>query len=226
MREIRRVPAAHAIAWYAEAMRLWRRGPVAFSLLAFFLLAANLLLALVPVAGVVVAQLALPLLECSLLYASLAADRGDRPRMRHLIAVLGATPAAAAAIVVAGLLIFGLEAVVAQAVGGVDLLAPAANAQSFTGGSLVATYAAGMALSLPLMFVPFAALFDGAGFREAFAQSATAFARNPAPLALFGALSLALLLLGLLTSGLGLLLALPWSAAASYAAWKDIFGVG
>lgn len=226
MREIRRVPAAHAIAWYAEAMRLWRRGPVAFSLLAFFLLAANLLLALVPVAGVVVAQLALPLLECSLLYASLAADRGDRPRMRHLIAVLGATPAAAAAIVVAGLLIFGLEAVVAQAVGGVDLLAPAANAQSFTGGSLVATYAAGMALSLPLMFVPFAALFDGAGFGEAFAQSATAFARNPAPLALFGALSLALLLLGLLTSGLGLLLALPWSAAASYAAWKDIFGVG
>ena len=225
MREIRRVPAGHAIAWYAEAMRLWRRGPAAFSLLAFFLLAANLLLALVPVAGVLVAQLTLPLLECSLLYASLAADRNDRPRVRHLFAVLGAPPAALTAIVVAGLLIFGLEAVVARAVGGVDLLAPAANAQSFTGGSLVATYAAGMALSLPLMFVPFAALFDGAGFGEAFAQSATAFARNVAPLALFGALSLALLLLGLLTSGLGLLLALPWSAAASYAAWKDVFRV-
>ena len=225
MREIRRVPAAHAIAWYAEAMRLWRRGPLAFSLLALFLLATNLLLALVPIAGAIVAQLVLPLLECSLLYASLAADRGDRPRMRHVIAVLGAPPAALFAIVVAGLLIFGIEAVVAQAVGGVDLLAPAANAQTFTGGSLVATYAAGMALSLPLMFVPFAALFDGAGFGAAFAQSATAFARNPAPLALFGALSLALLLLGLLTSGLGLLLALPWSAAASYAAWKDIFAV-
>ena len=134
-------------------------------------------------------------------------------------------PLAMLGLVIIGLLIFGIEAVVAQAVGGVDLLAPAANAQTFTGGSLVATYAAGMALSLPLMFVPFAALFDGAGFGAAFAQSATAFARNPAPLALFGALSLALLLLGLLTSGLGLLLALPWSAAASYAAWKDIFAV-
>lgn len=75
------------------------------------------------------------------------------------------------------------------------------------------------------MFVPFAALFDGAGFRQAFAQSATAFTRNGAPLVLFGALSFALLMLGLATSGVGLLLALPWSAAASYAAWKDIFGV-
>ena len=225
MREIRRVPTAHAIAWYAEAMRLWRRGPFAFSLLAFCLLAVNLLLAIVPVVGVTFAQVVLPLLECSLLYASLAADRNDRPRVRHLIAVLGAPPFALAAIVVAGLLIFGVEAIVARTVGGVDLLAPAANAQAFTGISLVATYAAGMALSLPLMFVPFAALFDGAGFGASFAQSATAFTRNVAPLVLFGALSLALLLLGLLTSGLGLLLALPWSAAASYAAWKDIFGV-
>jgi hypothetical protein len=32
-------------------------------------------------------------------------------------------------------------------------------------------------------------------------------------------------MLGLATSGIGLLLALPWSAAASYAAWKDIFSV-
>ena len=32
-------------------------------------------------------------------------------------------------------------------------------------------------------------------------------------------------MIGLATSGIGLLLALPWSAAASYAAWKDVFGV-
>ena len=80
-------------------------------------------------------------------------------------------------------------------------------------------------MSLPVTYVPFAALFDGAGFRTAFAQSAEAFARNLRPLAVFGALSLALLLVGLATSGLGLLLALPWSAAASYASWKDVFGV-
>jgi uncharacterized membrane protein len=35
-----------------------------------------------------------------------------------------------------------------------------------------------------------------------------------------------LLLLGLATMGVGLVLVLPWMAAASYAAWKDIFGLG
>ena len=206
-------------------MRLWKRGPAVFSLLALVLLAANLALSLVPVGGALLAQVLLPLLECSLFYASLAADRGDRPRMRHLIAVVAAAPRAQAAIIAAGFLIFAVEAVVARTLGGIDMLLPASNAESFSGGALVATYAAGIAVSLPLMFIPFAALFDGAGFRQAFAQSAAAFARNPGPLVLFGALSFALLLLGLATSGVGLLLALPWSAAASYAAWKDIFGV-
>ena len=42
---------------------------------------------------------------------------------------------------------------------------------------------------------------------------------------LYGVLSLALLLFGSATFGLGFLLALPWWAASSYAAWKDIFGV-
>jgi uncharacterized membrane protein len=222
---IRRVPAAHATTWYADAMRLWKRGPLVFCALAFVMLAVNLALNLVPIVGVVASQLLLPLLECGLLYASLAADRGDRPRMRHLLAIAAAPPRALAAIVAAGLLIFATEALVAQTMGGINMLAPMADADAVTGGALVTTYAAGIAVSLPLMFVPFAALFDGAGPRAAFAQSTAAFARNAAPLVLFGALSFGLLMLGLATSGLGLLLALPWSAAASYAAWKDIFGV-
>lgn len=196
-----------------------------FCALALVVLAANLALNLVPMVGIVLAQLLLPLLECSLLYASLAADRGDRPRIAHLIAVVGATPAALAAVIAAGLIVFAVEALVAQAVGGINMLSPASNAASISGTALVATYAAGIAASLPLTFVPFAVLFDGAGFRDAFAHSAAAFARNPVPLAFYGALSFALLMLGLATSGLGLLLALPWSAASSYAAWKDIFGV-
>ena len=216
---------AHAMTWYADAMRLWKRGPAVFTVLSLVMLATNLALGLVPIGGVVLAQVLLPLLECGLLYASLAADRGDRPRFRHLIAIVAAPPRALAAVVAAGLVVFAVEAIVAQALGGISLLAPASNAESISGGVLIATYAGGIAVSLPLMFVPFAALFDGAGFRQAFAQSATAFTRNGAPLVLFGALSVALLMLGLATSGVGLLLALPWSAAASYAAWKDIFGV-
>lgn len=206
-------------------MRLWKRGPAAFSGIALVILVANLALNFVPIVGVVLAQVLLPLAECGFLYASLAADRGDRPRLRHVIAVAAAPPRALAAVIGAALLIFAAEALVASVLGGFNMLAPAGNADLISGTTLVATYAAGMAVSLPVTFVPFAALFDGADFRDAFAQSGAAFARNAMPLALYGTLSFALLMLGIATSGIGLLLALPWSAAASYAAWKDVFGV-
>jgi uncharacterized membrane protein len=42
---------------------------------------------------------------------------------------------------------------------------------------------------------------------------------------IYGALSLLLVVFGLLTAGLGLALALPLWAASSYAAWKDVFDV-
>jgi hypothetical protein len=206
-------------------MRLWKRGPATFCGIALVILAANIALALVPVVGIVLAQVLLPLIECGLLYASLAADRGDRPRLRHLVAVAAAPPRALAAVIAAALVVFAAEALVANAVGGTNMLAPASNADSMSGTTLVAAYAAGILASLPVTFVPFAALFDGAGFRDAFIQSGEAFSRNIAPLALYGALSFALLMIGLLTNGIGLLLALPWAAAASYAAWKDVFGV-
>jgi uncharacterized membrane protein len=222
---IRAVPAQHAIDWYRDAMRIWKRGPATFCALALVVLVANIALALVPVIGTVLAQLLLPLIECGLLYASLAADRGDRPRLRQLVAVVAAPPGAQAAVIGAGLIVFGVEAIVANVAGGFNMLAPASNAESISGATLVVTYVSGILVSLPLTFVPFAALFDGERFRAAFAQSGTAFTRNAVPLLLYGSLSFALLMIGLATSGLGLLLALPWSAAASYAAWKDIFGV-
>ena len=207
-------------------MQLWKRGPVVFTVLALVMLACNLALNLVPIVGIVLAQVLLPLLECGLLYACLAADRGEPPRLRHLIGVAAAPPRAIIAVIAASLVIFAVESTVAHALGDVNMLTPAGqDVDAMSPGVLIATYAAGIAASLPVMFVPFVALFDGAGPRAAFAQSIAAFARNPGPLLAFGALSFVLLMLGIATSGLGLLLALPWSAAASYAAWKEIFAV-
>jgi uncharacterized membrane protein len=224
-RAIRTVSAQRAFNWYRDAMRLWKRGPARFCLIALVVLAANFALTLLPVVGIVLAQLVLPLIECGLLYASLAADRGDRPLLRHLIAIAAAPPRAQAAVIVAALAVFAVEALVADLVGGYNMLSPSSNADSISGVTLVVTYAAGILASLPLTFVPFAVLFDGEEFGAAFAQSAAAFARNTGPLLVYGLLSFLLLMLGLATSGIGLLLALPWSAAASYAAWKDVFGV-
>jgi uncharacterized membrane protein len=63
----------------------------------------------------------------------------------------------------------------------------------------------------------------GARFVRAFSTSLQGFALNVAPLLLFGALSLLLTLVGLLTFWVGLIAVFPLLAAASYCGWKDIY---
>jgi len=215
----------HAFAWFVEAMRLWRVSPGLFAVLAGVAIGAELLLPLIPGAGVLLAQLVVPLLQCALLYASLAADRGDRPRLRHLLAILGAPPRAQAAVVVASLIAFAGQALAANALAGIDLLAPNPFDEHVPALTIVWIIGVGLLVSLPLTFVPLIALFDDAGFAASFRGSLAAFARNPLPLLVYAALSLGLFLFGLVTSGLGLLLAAPWLAASSYSAWKDVFAV-
>jgi hypothetical protein len=224
-RTARAVPADRAFAWYREAMRLWKRGPLTFAMLAAVAIATDLVLSLVPGVGVMLAQAAVPLAACGLLFASLAADRGGRPRLADLAGIAGAAPGALAAIIASGVIVFAAEALVAHTTAEINLLAPGTRDIPLGLSTLLAIYTVGIAVSLPFTFVPFAALFDRLPFRAAFAQSFEGFARNPAPFALYGALSLLLLLLGWATFGLGLLLALPWWAASSYAAWKDVFAV-
>ena len=171
-------------------------------------------------------QLLLPLLECGLLYASLAADRGEPPRLRHIIGAAAAPPRALAAVVAASLVIFAVESIVAQAVGGINMLSPADDAEAMSGRCarrhLRRRDRSRRCRSCSCRS---SRCSTARASRTAFAQSIAAFNRNPGALLLFGALSFALLMLGLATSGIGLLLALPWSAAASYAAWKEIFSV-
>lgn len=226
VRIARTVPADHAFAWFREAMRLWRASPAIFAVLAGASIAVELTLSLVPVAGVVVSQIVLPLVESALLYASLAADRGDKPRLAHLLAVLGASPRAQAALVVSNLIAFAAQTLTAGALTDLNPLQPAALNERVSLSDVALIVAAGVGLSLPFTFVAPIALFDDPGFVASFRASIAAFARNLAPLAIYAALSLGLVLFGFLTSGLGLLLALPWLAAATYAAWKDVFAVG
>ena len=75
------------------------------------------------------------------------------------------------------------------------------------------------------MFVPFHVLLEPVTPAAAFAASWNAFALNTIPLLAYAAASLVLAAFGLLTFGLGLVLALPLWVASSYAAWKDIFGI-
>ena len=225
-RESRGVPALHALAWYSEGMRLWKRGPATFAALAFITLVLSIAFEPIPVLGFIAANFIAPLVATGMLYASLAADRGDQPRLRHAIAPFAAPGAALATVVVASLVGFAAEAFSAWQLADANLLLPTGDAANLPLRVVIAIYGAGVAASLPLTFVPFAALFDGEDLRHAFATSARAFTRNVPALALYAGISLSLLLIGLATMGVGLVLVLPWMAAASYAGWKDIFGLG
>ena len=219
------MPALRALAWYAEAIRLWRRGPATFAGLAFVTLVASIAFEPVPILGFVAANVIAPLIATGMLYASLAADRGEGPRFKHVIAPFAAPVGAQAAVVMAGLVAFAAEAFSAAQLADVNLFLPAREAANLPMRIIMAIYVAGIVASLPLTFVPFAALFDGEGPRAAFATSVRAFTRNVPALALYAGISLLLLLIGLATMGVGLVLVLPWMAAASYAGWKDIFGL-
>ena len=224
VRTARAVPATHAFAWYREAMRLWKRGPATFGILALATLAVEFTLTLIPNGGALLAQIAVPLAACGLLYGSLAADRGGRPRLGDFIAIVGAPPRAMMAVIASGVIVFAAEALTAYAVDRINMLAPTSS-DEITPGVAFAIYTVGIAVSLPFTFVPFGALFDGLSLRDSFAQSMRGFAANLAPMCVYGLLSLVLLLFGSATFAVGFLLALPWWAASSYAAWKDIFGV-
>lgn len=220
---VRRVPVRRALDWYAEAMRLWKRAPATLCALAFLALASEFALQLVPEAGMLASKVFAPIVACGLYVATDAMARGGRARIGDVVRPFAASAPAIAAIVFSNLLVFAAEAGAAWAIAGVDLLRnPDGN---MTQGDVLLMFAVGMLVSLPLTLVPLCALFDGKGFVAAFDVSFAAFRDNVAAFVLYGLLSYALLVLGLLTLGLGLLVVLPLWAASSYAAWRDLVDV-
>ena len=223
-REPRAVRADRAFVWYAEAMQLFRRHPLGFAALAVAVVVVELLLDQVPVVGRPAGNVLVPLFACSLVFASLATDRGDRPRIVHLVAPFAAPVGSIAAILLASFAVFAVEWLLAWHLAGVNLLL-ATDKESIGPLAIFAIYGAGVAVSLPLTLVPLFALFEQAGVRDAFAGSVAAFVRNVPAFALYGALSIALLGFAFVTFGLGLAVALPLWAASSYVAWKNLFGI-
>lgn len=221
----RAVAGNRALVWFGDAIRMWKRQSVVFSLMAVVVLVASIAFDAVPIAGLVASNVIAPLLACGFLYGGLAVDSRDRPRFAHLFAVFAAPPRAQAAVVGAGLAVTLIESAAAWALADVNLFLPSPNAGSLAPATVLAIYAVGILASMPVQFVPMAVLFDGEPPVSAFASSMRACLMNPGPMLALAAYSYALLIIGLATLGVGLLLALPWIAIASYAAWKDIFGV-
>jgi uncharacterized membrane protein len=215
-------PALQAFSWFEGAMRLFKLAPGRWCILGAFTVASKLALELVPGIGRAAAEVIGPVVECGLLLGAAALDRGSPLELRYAVAAFRARPAALAAIVVSSLIVSAAEFGVAYALAGVNLLADPSD-PDLTTGVLLAVIGTAALVSLPLVFVPLAALFEGTGFARAFVRSVNGFALNTAPLLVFGVLSLALTLVGLLTFWIGLVAVFPLVAAATYTAWKDIY---
>jgi uncharacterized membrane protein len=218
----RAVPAARAFAWYAEAMRLWKRAPFTLCAVGLLALATEFALQLVPEAGMLASKIVAPVVTCGLYVATHALANGGRARVTDALRPFGASAPALAAIVASSLAIFAAEAAVAYAVSGTDLLRATASDSAMDVGPVMLMFAAGTLVSLPFTLVAPCALFDGDGFARAFAVSVRAFTRSVPAFLLYGALSYALLVIGIVTFALGLVIVLPLWATSSYAAWRDL----
>lgn len=224
-----RIPRAVAgnrtLVWFSDAIRMWKRHSVVFSLMAVVVLVASIAFDAVPIAGLAASNVLAPLFACGFIYGGLAVDSRDRPRFAHLFAVFAAPPRAQMAVVAAGFAVTLIESAAAWALADVNLFLPSPDASGLSAATVLAIYAVGILASMPVQFVPMAVLFDGEAPVSAFASSVRACLLNPRPMLALATYSYALLMVGLATLGIGLLLALPWIAIASYSAWKDIFGV-
>jgi len=209
----RALPPLRAFVWFETAMRLFKRTPWRWCALGAITLAVKLAFESMAGIGRAAAEVIIPVLECGLIIGAAQVERG---------AAFRAPAAALAAIVVSSLLVSAVEFAFAYALGGVNLLSEPDDPR-MTAGLALAVIGAGMLASLPFVFVPPAALFQRAGFLGSFAASLRGFARNATPLLLFGLISLALAIVGLLTFWIGLIAVFPLLAAANYAAWKDIY---
>jgi hypothetical protein len=203
-------------------MRLFKRAPWLWCGLGALTLTSRIVLELIPGIGRAAAEVIVPVVECGLLIGAFRLDRDERLELRCAVAAFRAPPAALAAIVMSSLLVSAAEFAVAYALAGVNLLDDPADPRLTTGVLMVVIGTATL-VSLPLAFVPPAALFQRAGFLQAFAASVRGFMLNMAPLFLFGLVSLVLTLVGVLTYWVGLIVVFPLLGAASYAAWMDVY---
>jgi len=220
----RAVPFTHAFSWFETAMRLFKRAPLRWCVLGAITLGAELFLERVPGIGVAAATVIVPVIECGMLLGAAAVDRGAPLQIRYATAAFKAPVPALAAIVLSALFVYAVESLAAYALTGANLLVDPPDDARITPSALLEVAGVATLASLPFVFVPLSVLLEQAGFGRAFATSGRAFILNLAPLLLFGLLSLGLLVIGFLTYGVGLVAVFPLVAAASYAAWKDIYG--
>lgn len=224
-------PAARALRWYREAMRLWRRTPFLMVGLCLISLLVEGLLQLIPWAGVVVSKLIAPMLAAGIWLGLEQLQHGGQLRFSCLWAAwrqprwLGLWAVSASV----GVVVFGFQLACVTAGFGraaIDVVLfghmaahPALQSRTFElalmlPGLLPATL---LAFAVPLR------LFRFASYLQALSGSLRLVASAPTAIVLAMLPQLGLFVLALISAWTAplLLVLLPLGTLVSYTAWRD-----
>jgi hypothetical protein len=222
--EFRRVEAGQGVAWISEAWTLFKQAPAIWVILLVLCLLATVVVSMVPVLGDLVMSLAFPIIIGGLLLAAHRQQQGQPVKIEALwscfsaphltpLLVLGLIYLAAGVVLglIGGLLLAtGLVGIMA---GGGDL-----SGASFGFGSICL-------LSLATWFAPALIVFAGKAPLDAIKLSFAAGLANLGALAIYGLISLMIVMVAMIPFGLGLLIAVPLLTLSAYTSYRDVFGM-
>lgn len=225
------VAPAHALNWVAEGWRLFMKAPGAWvvqALIFFVIIAA---LGMLPLLGWAAAPIALPVLVAGMLSGAQQLDRGEALRIDalfdgirrhagnlllvgvfHLLGLLLAALAAAA--------IGGSAALTGMAVGALAGMGMAAGGMMLGVAVFTVLWAL---LMMALWFAPALVMLHEVAPLDAMQLSARACFHNLLAFLVLAALLYVGVWVAMLPAGLGMLVLIPVTAGALYAAWKETF---
>jgi uncharacterized membrane protein len=228
------LPAGHGWTWLVRGWGLFAKDPLTWVLFILVLAVIAVAIMLVPILGPFAWSVIGPVFSAGLLYAAHQADQGAKPEIGHLfqgfrepgrlapLLTLGAMVLTAS--LVARLLTPDLNAMLSSAAG-LESVAPAELDSGVLSGLLVLTLIELLILMALFFAVPLV-MFAAVPPLDAVKSSLAACLKNVLPLTVFGLVGTVLFILALLPMGLGLLILMPVSVAASYYAYLEVYDIG
>lgn len=233
--------AGRAISWIAEGWQLFAAAPAMWVVALLITIGVQILLGFIPVLGSLASLLLGPAFAVGVMAFAHGISFGGKADLGLLFA--GFKDRLSALVVLALLYFVAMLAI--MAIGGVlffVLIGSAAFAHTGTPDQMMsAILAVGffkfllfVILVLALfalllsayLYAPALVFFANQSAKEAMSESFMACWRNWLPLLVMGLIAIAMVIVGALPFGLGLLLVLPVLMAANYASFKDMFGQG
>lgn len=222
-----------AFSWLSKGWALFMAAPGIWILMGLIFIFGYLIVAFLPFVGGIAAAILMPMMLAGLYVAADKLNFGEGASIGDLFEGFSRQPAQLALIGVASILM-QLVLVVILIIP-VLLLVFAAGAASGGGSepgpmvivgiavivliAMAGSYVIGLATWFPPMMVAIHNMETVPAIKLSYAGGM----RNLGATIVFGLLAVLLMFVGVLTVGLGLLVVVPWLAAASYAAYREIF---